>query len=125
MSYRTSIERARNHGSAKEGVTHWWHQRLSALLLIPLTIWLIGMIGVAVGGDYETVTAWLARPWNTVAALLFTWMLFYHAQLGIQVVVEDYIHTRWLELSIQLLVKLVTLVLAVAGSLAILRVALA
>ena len=124
MNYRTAIERARNHGSAGEGVSHWLQQRLSALLLIPLTLWLIGAIAVVVGGDYQYVVTWLARPWNTVAALLFTWALFYHAQLGIQVVVEDYIHTRWLELTIQLLVKLLMLILAVTGSVAILRVAL-
>jgi len=125
MSYRTALERARNHGSAREGVTHWWRQRLSALILIPLTIWLIAAIALAVSGDHATVTAWMARPWNTVAALLFTWMLFYHAQLGIQVVVEDYVHTPWLEISLQVLVKLLALVLATAGSVAILQVALA
>ena len=123
MSLRTPLAKARNHGSAKDGVHHWWQQRLSAIILIPLTLWLVYAIAILNGQDFDSVRAWLAQPWNTVAALLLNLALFYHGQLGIQVVIEDYIHTRWLEVSLQITVKLAALVLAVMGSLAILRIA--
>lgn len=123
MSLRTPLAVARNHGAAKHGVHHWWVQRLSAIILIPLTLWLLATICVASGQDFVALRAWLAQPWNTVAALLLNVMLFYHGQLGIQVVIEDYIHTRWLEVSLQILVKLGALVFSVMGTLAILRIA--
>ncbi len=123
MSLRSPLARARNHGSARDGVHHWWHQRLSAVLLVPLVIWLVAALRVAAGGDFIAAREWLALPWNTVFALLFTLTTFYHGQLGLQVVIEDYIHTRWLEVSLQVVVKLLALVLALMGSLAILRIA--
>lgn len=123
MSLRSPLAKARNHGSARDGVHHWWHQRLSALLLIALSIWLVLAVQVAAAGDYAAARAWLALPWNTVFAVLFTVTTFYHGQLGLQVVIEDYVHTRWLEVSLQILVKLLALLLATMGTLAILRIA--
>lgn len=123
MSLRNPLAVARNHGAAKDGVHHWWVQRLSALILIPLTIWLLVAICMAGEQDYEGLRAWLALPWNTVAALLLNAMLFYHGQLGVQVVIEDYIDARWLEVSLQILVKFGALVFSVMGTLAILRIA--
>jgi len=114
---------ARNHGSARDGVQHWWHQRLSAVLLIPLVIWLVIALQVAVDGDFSTTRQWLALPWNTVFAILFTASTFYHGQLGMQVVIEDYVHTHWLEVGLLIVVKLFALVLALMGTVAILRIA--
>lgn len=123
MSLRSPLAKARNHGSARDGVHHWWQQRLSAILLLALSVWLVIALRTITGGDFATTRDWLALPWNTVFALLFTVSTFYHGQLGIQVVIEDYIHTRWLEVSLQILVKLSALVLTVMGCLAILRIA--
>lgn len=123
MSLRSPLARARNHGSARDGVHHWWQQRLSAVLLVALTVWLVLAIRVAVDGDFDTARAWMALPWNTVFALLFTITTFYHGQLGLQVIIEDYVHTRWLEVTLQIAVKLFALLFAVMGALAILRIA--
>lgn len=123
MSIRSPLANARNHGSARDGVHHWWRQRLSAILLVALTVWLVMAICVAVQGDFTAARQWLALPWNTVFALLFTVTTFYHGQLGLQVVIEDYIHTRWLEVSLQIVIKLLALLFSVMGSLAILRIA--
>ena len=123
MSLRNPLAIAKNHGSAKSGVHHWTTQRLSALLLIPLVGWLLFCICMAMSTDFATMRLWLAQPWNTVAALLLNATLFYHGQLGMQVIIEDYIHNRWLEISLQIVVKLGALILAVLGTLAILRIA--
>ncbi len=123
MSLRSPLAKARNHGSARDGVHHWWNQRLSAIVLIALTVWLVLAIEVAASGGFAASRAWLALPWNTVFAILFTLSAFYHGQLGLQVVIEDYIHTRWLEVTLQITVKLLALLLSVMGTLAILRIA--
>ncbi len=123
MSLRSPLAKARNHGSARDGVHHWWQQRLSAVLLMVLTLWLVFAVCVAIQGDFSATRQWLALPWNTVFALLFTITMFYHGQLGLQVVIEDYIHTRWLEVSLLIVIKLLALLFSVMGSLAILRIA--
>ncbi len=123
MSLRSPLAKARNHGSARDGVHHWWHQRLTAILLVALTVWLVMAIGVASDAGFAATREWLALPWNTVFAILFSVTAFYHGQLGLQVVIEDYIHTRWLEVSLQIAVKLLALLLSVMSTLAILRIA--
>src|ERR1019366_5915909 len=90
---RTPLSRARGLGSAKNGVEHWWMQRVTAVALVPLTLWFIASLMAIAGGDYGTVIAWFKRPLTTIlmASLLTT--LFHHMALGLRVVVEDYVHT--------------------------------
>lgn len=88
------LARARGLGSAHEGVHHWVHQRLTALALIPLMIWLVSSVVSLSGAPYAVFLNWVANPLNALL-LMFTIIAgFYHASLGVQVVVEDYIHCQ-------------------------------
>src|SRR5690625_7794385 len=82
------------HGSAGDGVGHWWAQRFSALLLIGLTVWLIWALTRLAGADYSSAAAFLGSPFNATMAILFMVAGFYHGQLGLQVIIEDYVHRR-------------------------------
>lgn len=120
---RTPLARAIGLGSARTGVGHWWAQRVSAIALAPLLLWFTAAIIAHVGSDYATVTAWLkSLPVATLIVLLLI-MLFYHMALGVQVVIEDYIHTR-IKVAFLITARLGCLALAVTGILAVLRVAM-
>lgn len=124
MKYRTPLANVRGLGSAKEGTHHFWVQRLTAVALIPLGLWfLVGVVSLT-GADYATAAAWIGKPLNTVLLVGLVIAVFYHAQLGLQVVVEDYIHTRWQKLTGLLILKLGLTLMGIAAVVAILRVAL-
>ena len=97
MSMRNPLERARGHGSARQGVHHWYAQRASALLLIVLTGWLIYALSRRAGADHAAASSFLAQPANAAFLLLLIVTLLYHAMLGLQVVIEDYVHHPVLE----------------------------
>jgi succinate dehydrogenase / fumarate reductase membrane anchor subunit len=92
MSYRTPMSRVIGLGSAKDGVDHWWDQRLTAIAMIPLTLLAIFPLADAIGSDLETVRAIYAEPFNALVMILFVAVTFRHLQLGLQVVIEDYVH---------------------------------
>ncbi len=119
---RTPLGRARGLGSAKAGVDHWWAQRLTALALIPLAIWFVASLIAQIGADYETARSWIGRPINAGVLILLIATTFHHAQLGLQVVLEDYVHHEGLKLASVILVKGLAIVLALAGILAILSI---
>lgn len=119
---RNPLGRARGLGSAKEGFHHWWMQRVTAVAMIPLFVYLVSQAAVLAGGDYTAITVWLDRPVNAVAMLLFIVSSFYHAALGIQVIVEDYIHGEGVKITALLLNKLFFLFMAVAAIYAVLAV---
>jgi len=124
MNLRTPLSRARGHGSAKEGLGHWIQQRVTAVALIPLSIWfIVSVIGLA-GSHYEQFQAWLAVPGNTALILLLLFCTFHHAQLGVQTVIEDYIHGRGARLASIYLVKMTSALLGVFAGVAVLRAAL-
>jgi len=121
--FRTPLARARGLGSAKSGTHHWWLQRLTAVALVPLSLWLVASLIVLASADHGTVIAWLSSP---VAAVLMSALIvavFYHGQLGLQVVLEDYVHAQWLKLTGIVLMKLVALLLAAVCLFAVLRIA--
>ena len=93
-SLRSDMARVRGLGSAKEGVQHWWMQRLSAVALIPLGIWLVASLVYLGGADHAAIMQWLGAPFTLGALSLTILGAFYHAVLGVQVVVEDYIHGK-------------------------------
>lgn len=115
---------ARNHGSAGSGVEHWWAQRFSAIVLLPLTVWLVWTLAVLNGADHAEARAWIGAPWNAAMAILLVGASFYHARLGLQVVIEDYVHHRPTEIGLQLIVAIAALLGTVVGVLSILKVAL-
>lgn len=122
--FRTPVARARGLGSAKSGTGHFWWQRVTAVALVPLVAWFIGTIVSLAGADLATVQAAIARPWNAIVFALFALTLFWHAKLGLQVVIEDYVHARALEIALQLIVTFVCAAGALASLYAIGRIAL-
>lgn len=114
---------ARGLGSAKEGVAHWWSQRVSAAALLFLVPWFVATAVSMIGMDHANARAFLAEPTNATLMLAFVLAAAWHARLGLQVVVEDYIHTPWLEIALQLLVKAAYALAAIASVVAIGRIA--
>ncbi len=120
---RSPLGRARGLGSAKEGITHWWAQRVTAVALIPLVLWYVIAMVALTGADRGTVIAWLQSPFPAIVTVLLLMAVFYHMSLGIQVVIEDYVHSEWVKISALVLNKLVAFALAAAGIFAVLRIA--
>lgn len=123
-SMRTPLARARGLGSAQAGVGHWWQQRLTALALLILGIWFVVLSLGLLHSGYVSAHAMLAQPLNALLMIAFTAVAFWHAQLGLQVVIEDYVHTRWLALTLQIAIKFLAVLGALASALAVLRIAL-
>ncbi|GAB4167885.1 MAG: succinate dehydrogenase, hydrophobic membrane anchor protein [Wenzhouxiangellaceae bacterium] len=123
-SLRSPLAEARHLGSAKRGVEHWWAQRLSAVVLIPLLLWLVWSLATLVGADYTTARDWLASPGNAIAAMLLIGFAFHHARLGLQVIIEDYVHHTAIAVALQVVVLVGALVGALTGIVAILKVAI-
>ena len=121
-SMRSSLSRALGLGSAKAGTQQWWRERVSALALVPLTVWFAASIIMHTGSDYLTFIAWLRTPIVSLLMVLLLAGIFYHTALGLQVVIEDYVHSAFKTLAL-LAMRFGCCGLAVAGILAILRIA--
>ena len=124
-SLRSPIARARGLGSAKEGVSHWWVQRLTALALIPLGIWFVASVVCLAGADHAAISQWLSRAFTLGALSLTLIAAFYHAVLGLQVVIEDYIHTKAVKLTLIILIQFAAFAFTAAGIIALLMTAFA
>ena len=122
MSLRHPLAIARGLGSAKDGVGHWWLQRLTAMALLLLSPWFGWLVLGLIGADHYSVRQTLAEPLNASLLLAFVLSLFWHAQLGLQVVIEDYVH-GWLEIALQVAVKFAYAFGALACAIAIGRIA--
>ncbi len=121
---RDPLAEARGLGSAKDGVNHWWMQRLTAIALLPLGIWILISLLCLLHANYATARHFVAEPLHAILIIAFIVAMFWHAQLGLQVVIEDYVHTRWLEVSSTLAVKFLCLLGALASTLAVVRISL-
>lgn len=119
---RSPLGRALELGSAKDGVKQWWLERVTAIALVPLTVWFAASIVVHTGNDYATLIAWLRTPIATILMVLLLIALFYHTALGLQVVIEDYIHSG-MKIPALLGMRFGCFALASAGILAMLRIA--
>jgi succinate dehydrogenase / fumarate reductase membrane anchor subunit len=120
---RTPLSQAIGLGSAKEGVEHWWAQRVSAVALVVLGLWFVAAIIAHAGADRAAVLAWLHGPLSAILTILLVAFVFYHGALGLQVVIEDYIHSEWVKIPALVAMRLLSLALAVAGIFAVLRIA--
>ena len=118
---RSQLGRVRGLGASKSGVEHWWVERLTAIALIPLTIWFVVSLLALIGADQPAVVAWAGRPVNTVLLLALVIMTFHHMQLGLQVVIDDYVKAG--HLAVTLLNKGVAVILGLFAIVAILKMA--
>lgn len=124
MSLQSPLGRARGLGSAKEGAGHWIAQRVTAIVLIPLALWFaVSVIGLS-HADYPTFKAWMGKPGNASLLLLTMLTVMYHAVLGLQVVIEDYVHCECKKLAALVGSKLICAFLAVFMTVSILKVAI-
>jgi len=119
---RSPLARAIGLGSAKEGVGAWWAERVSAIALVPLTLWFAASIIAHTGSDYSTSIAWLRTPFATALMILLLLALFHHTALGLQVVIEDYVHSG-VKFAAVIAVRFGCFALATVGIMAVLSVA--
>lgn len=122
MKLQTPLAKVRGLGSAKQGTQHWWQQRLTAILLVPLSLWIMAALVSLTSMDYISVTRWMKAPVNAALLILFISSLFHHAQLGVQVVIEDYVESEWQKITSLILVKFLALFAGLVSVLAILKV---
>ena len=124
MSLRSPLSKVIGRGSAGEGVGHWWAQRVTAVALLPLTAWfVISLLGQSLQ-SYDAMRGWLGQPWVAVPTILLVFTLAWHSRLGVQVVIEDYVHAKGAKTTLLLLSTFVHIGAAVAGIFAILALAL-
>lgn len=122
---RSPLGRVLGLGSAKEGVEHWWMQRLTAIAMAPLAIWFtICALGL-IGADRAAMVAWMHSPMSPVFAILLIVAVIYHLSLGLQVVIEDYVHSEGWKLGLIIVMRLWCVVLIGRGVVAVLTLAFA
>ena len=121
---RSQLGRVRGAGSAQSGSDHWYAERVTALALLPLTLWFVFSMVRLAGASHETVIAWASRPWNTVFFLALIVMTFQHMALGLRVVLEDYVHQKWFMTAGVLATKAACWLLGLACALSVLKLAL-
>src|SRR5262245_37169206 len=121
---RSPLGRARGYGSAKEGVQHFWVQRVSAVALVPLSLWFVFSVAQLPVDSYGALRHWVSAPSVAVTLVLFIPTLFYHSMLGIQVVVEDYVAGEGTKIATLLVLKFAHAIGAAAGVFSVLLVAL-
>ena len=121
---RQPIKIARGLGSAQSGVAHWWTQRITATALVALGVWFVYLVLSLLHADTVMARTVVARPWNALLLIAFVLAMFWHSVLGLQVVIEDYVHTRWKEVVLMVAIKFLSVLGALAGVLSVLRIAL-
>lgn len=120
---RTRLGTVRGLGSAKQGAAVWWAQRLTALALVPLTIWFVVSLVALAGAPYAAFIAWIQGPVTAVLLVVFLAVGFHHMQLGLREVIEDYVHTEWRKIALIVFVKFASALAALAGIFAVLQIA--
>ena len=121
MSLRSPLSRARGLGASKQGTHHWYVQRISAVAMLPLMLWLIFAIAGLAGRDHATVAEWVASPLNTTLLVILVATMFYHALLGTQVVIEDYLHHEGVKMAVLIATRFALIVGGVIGVVAVLK----
>ena len=123
MSLRSPLGRVLGLGSAKSGSSHWYLQRVTALALVLLGAWFLVSLATLGGTGLDAVQAWLHSPVSSVLAMLFVAVAAYHASLGLQVVVEDYLAGHGARVVLLVVIKFALVVAALVGIIAVLRIA--
>ncbi len=122
MHYRTPLSRVRGLGSIQSGTHHWWMQRVTAVALIPLSFFIISLLNLMFTAPYQEAIAWLATPIHSTIVIAWLISVFYHAALGLQVVIEDYVALEGIKIITIWTVNLVFFLLALAAVIAVLRI---
>lgn len=123
MSLRSPLGRVLGLGAAKEGVHHWWMQRLTSVALVPLAVWFVVSLLTLPVLDHAAVVAWMRQSWTALLLVLFVLVACRHSQLGVRVVIEDYVHAAGFKTLSLVLVTFAHVLLGAAGVLAVLKVA--
>ena len=123
-SMQTPLAAARGLGSAKSGLHHWWNQRMTAVAMVPLVIWMVSLSILMTGAGYEDALVLVSYPANATVLILFVAVGFWHAMLGLQVILEDYVAAEGLRLILITLIRMFAVALAALSILSILRVVL-
>jgi len=123
MNLRSPLARARGLGAAHNGTNHWWVQRLTSIALAPLMLWIAYSFISLATADHATASAWLRSPINAILMLALIVTLFHHMQLGLQVVIEDYVHSPGRKFLTLITMKFGTILLAIGAAFAVLKVA--
>lgn len=121
MDMQSHLARARGLGSTNEGVGHWWMQRLTGIALIPLTLWFIYSAVQMSGASHAEFTTWVGTHGNPVLLILLIIAIFHHGQLGLQVVIEDYIHSEGPKVALLVLTKFAAIFIGACSIFAVLR----
>jgi len=124
MSLRSPLGHVLGLGSAKDGTSHWWGQRVSAIALLFLGLWFAYALATMSGFSHDDAVSFIGRPVNSVLLLLLTLTLAYHSYLGLQVVIEDYVHAPGLKLASLLLSRFAHVSLGVVAAFAVLKIGL-
>ena len=122
MDYRSPLAKVRGLGSAKSGTSHWWMQRVSAVALIPLSYWLIIFLNLSIYAPYQETVIWMNTPSNAVCIIAWVLVAFYHAALGLQVVIEDYVASEGLKIIAIWVVNISFFMLVLAALVSVFRI---
>ncbi len=122
MNYHTPLKKAKGLGSARSGSEHFWKQRMTAIALIPLSFWMVTYTRLLINAPHADILTWLSTPINTTLAILWIIAAFWHAMLGLEVIMQDYIHTEWRKMTAIGLMRFSFIALAIAASVAILKI---
>ena len=123
MSFKTPRSRVIGLGSAKDGVSHWWTQRVTAVALVPLAILFVIPFGQSLGQNFADARSTYENPLHAIVAILFVAVAFRHMQLGLQTVIEDYVHQKWLRTAALLSNTLLCALFALVGVFGVAKVA--
>jgi succinate dehydrogenase membrane anchor subunit len=122
VSLRSPLRRVLGLGAARSGVHHWWLQRLTSIALVPLSIWFVASLLALPALDHATVVAWMGQTWTALLLIVFVLVAAWHSQLGVRVVVEDYVHGAGAKTLTLVLLGFAHVLLAAAGVFAVLKV---
>lgn len=123
MSLRSPLGQAKGLGSANDGLHHWWAQRVTAIALIPLTVWFAFKVAILSMSDYQTVVECIGSPWSAALIVSLIVAAFYHAALGMQVIFEDYVGNKAARIIAIMATNLLLFLLGAAAVIAVIRIA--